>query len=93
MLTASLCQAERIIIPVGNQSSQQSGLQLPQKGMTQADVIASFGEPQARKPASGEPPISRWTYPDFSVYFESDVVIHSVVTHQPAAEAEPAPND
>jgi hypothetical protein len=29
----------------------------------------------------GKPPISRWEYPGFIVYFESDHVIHSVVAN------------
>jgi hypothetical protein len=37
-----------------------------------------FGEPQKRTPAVGEPPITRWIYKDFTVYFEYDRVIHAV---------------
>ncbi|MEX2495669.1 MAG: hypothetical protein WD448_06245 [Woeseia sp.] len=50
----------------------------PTRGMTQARVEANFGEPQSRAPAVGDPPISRWEYGDFIVYFEYDKVIHSV---------------
>lgn len=93
LLSATLCHAEKLIIPVGSQVNQQSIQQLPSKGMKQTDVIAKFGEPVATKPASGEPPITRWIYPNFSVYFESEVVIHSVVAHQPSANVEPEPKD
>ena len=29
-----------------------------------------------------QPPITRWDYPSFSVYFEHDKVIHAVAKHQ-----------
>ena len=45
-----------------------------------ADVEARFGAPQARHPAVGEPPITRWDYAGFAVFFERDRVIHAVVT-------------
>jgi hypothetical protein len=50
----------------------------PTRGMTQARVEANFGSPQSRQSAVGDPPITRWEYNDFVVYFEYDMVIHSV---------------
>lgn len=50
----------------------------PTRGMTQARVEARYGEPQSREQPVGQPPISRWEYGDFIVYFEYDKVIHSV---------------
>jgi hypothetical protein len=32
-------------------------------------------------PAVGEPPISRWEYTGYTVYFEHDLVLHSVIQH------------
>lgn len=55
---------------------EQSGK--PTRGMTQANVQASFGSPQNTRAAVGEPPITRWEYADFVVFFEFDRVIHSV---------------
>ena len=43
-------------------------------------VEAQFGPPTMRQAAIGDPPIERWDYPGFSVYFEYQYVIHSVVT-------------
>ena len=51
----------------------------PTRGMSQASVEARFGMPRDKIPAVGEPPISRWEYPGFIVYFEYDRVIHAVV--------------
>lgn len=50
----------------------------PTRGMTQASVQSKFGSPAAVKAAVGEPPITRWEYTDFVVYFEHDRVIHAV---------------
>lgn len=40
----------------------------------------------------GQPPISRWSYPDFTVYFENDLVLHSVRDDRPRP-APPATDD
>lgn len=50
----------------------------PTRGMTQERVRANFGEPNSTVAAVGDPPISRWVYSDFVVFFEYDKVIHSV---------------
>jgi len=52
----------------------------PTRGMTQARVEQNFGEPSSRRGAVGEPPISRWEYPGFTVYFEHQFVIHTVAS-------------
>jgi len=55
-------------------------LQVPARGATMAAVEAHFGAPQARHDAVGAPPITRWDYPTFSVFFEHDRVVDTVVT-------------
>ncbi len=50
----------------------------PMRGMTKNSVEADYGSPADRKSAVGDPPITRWEYADFVVYFEYDRVIHSV---------------
>jgi predicted RNA-binding protein len=54
---------------------------LPQNGLTQAQVEARYGMPQEKRAPVGDPPITRWTYDDFNVYFEYDLVIDSVLHH------------
>jgi hypothetical protein len=56
-----------------------SDLARPSRGMTMHTVEARFGAPQQRHAAVGEPPISRWDYQGFTVFFERDRVIHAVV--------------
>lgn len=51
----------------------------PQRGMTMQRVSDRWGEPRRRVAAVGEPPISRWQYDGFTVYFEHDRVIHTVI--------------
>ena len=50
----------------------------PTRGMTAASVESKFGSPQSKAAPVGDPPISRWEYQDFVVFFEYDRVIHAV---------------
>ena len=59
--------------------SQADGVARPTSGMTAENVEARFGAPDARVAPVGDPPISRWEYKDFVVFFEYDRVIHAVV--------------
>jgi hypothetical protein len=58
---------------------RESDIARPSRGMTMQAVESKFGAPQERHAAVGEPPISRWDYPGFKVFFEKDRVIHAVV--------------
>lgn len=51
----------------------------PARGSTMDSVRAQYGEPTAVHPAVGQPPITRWDYPAFAVYFEHQHVINSVL--------------
>jgi hypothetical protein len=50
----------------------------PERGARMHAVEKAFGEPSARHEAVGNPPIIRWDYPGFVVFFENDRVIHAV---------------
>ncbi|RLK50395.1 hypothetical protein DFR31_0291 [Alkalispirillum mobile] len=52
--------------------------QRPSRGMTRGQVEQRFGEPESRHDPVGDPPITRWEYEDFVVYFEHDHVIRAV---------------
>ncbi|MCA1780218.1 MAG: hypothetical protein LC637_12800 [Xanthomonadaceae bacterium] len=54
---------------------------LPSNGLAKAEVERRYGNPNQRNAPVGEPPISRWIYNDYSVYFEYDLVIESVLHH------------
>ena len=51
----------------------------PTRGMTQASVESRYGSPTSVKTPVGDPPITRWEYAGFVVFFEYDKVIHAVV--------------
>ncbi len=51
----------------------------PARGSTMSAVQGRYGEPTNRHAAVGNPPITRWDYPQFSVYFEHDRVLHAVL--------------
>lgn len=62
---------------------------LPQRGMSQGAVLNEFGTPLTRhEPAGGgspqQPPITRWDYAGYSVFFENSTVIDVVVKDAPA---------
>lgn len=61
------------------------GLPRPEGGMTMNEVRERFGEPRERRAAVGDPPITRWIYDDFTVYFEHERAVKTVVRRQQAA--------
>ena len=61
------------------------GIQTPQSGSSMSAVRRNYGDAVTEYPTvsvSGgpqQPPITRWDYSGFSVFFEHDRVVHSVV--------------
>ncbi|MEM7561472.1 MAG: hypothetical protein AAF353_00340 [Pseudomonadota bacterium] len=51
---------------------------LPKRGQSKQQVLSEFGEPAQRVSPVGKPPISRWLYSEFVVYFEHHLVITTV---------------
>lgn len=74
---------------------KESSIATPSRGMTMDQVTSKFGAPVTKVPAVGQPPISRWEYAGFVVYFEHEHVIHTVVEgtsgDPSAAPTQPAP--
>ncbi|MCW8899423.1 MAG: hypothetical protein OQK95_01980 [Gammaproteobacteria bacterium] len=54
-------------------------VKLPGRGMSMEMVQNRFGEALEKYSAVGDPPITKWVYQNFTVYFESEFVIHAVV--------------
>lgn len=77
---SSIANAEVIEIPVGQQSADHN-ITLPNRYSDKQTVLSEYGEPLYRSEATGTPPIIRWDYEGFSVYFEYDHVIHAVIKH------------
>jgi hypothetical protein len=68
--------AETLSTDTGNPAA---AAERPHRGSTMATVQSQYGEPTSRHAAVGVPPITRWDYPQFSVYFENDRVLHAVL--------------
>ena len=63
---------------------KKASVETPKRGSTMTQVETRFGAPVEKHPAvsspgrPGQPPITRWDYSGFSVFFERDRVIDSV---------------
>ncbi len=68
--------ADELTTPPAPTASEQANR--PARGMSMDKVEAAFGTPTQRTGPVGEPPITRWEYPGFVVYFEHHLVIHTV---------------
>lgn len=69
---------------------------MPARGMTMAQVEAKYGAPSEKlEPRGGQkrawPTINRWSYPNFTVYFEKSKVIDVVATKTDDTEIGPKP--
>ena len=69
-------RADELTTPPAPTASEQADR--PARGMSMDKVEAKYGAPTERVPAVGQPPITRWKYPGFEVYFEHHLVIHTV---------------
>jgi hypothetical protein len=78
-LMAGVAAAETVVVG-GRLTVEPSTIARPTRGMHMAQVEKRFGAPMTRHPAVGRPPITRWDYPEYSVFFEGHTVIHTVVT-------------
>ncbi len=67
--------AEVLDLPPGVESAQEA---VPQRGISMTEVQRRFGEPREKQAPVGEPPITRWVYEEYTVYFEHQYVIHTV---------------
>ncbi len=86
-------RADRLLI---ERARQAESMPLPQRGQSMGQVEAGFGAPrEKRAPVGGDrpqhPPITRWVYEGFSVYFENDRVIDAVLNRASERERGPKP--
>lgn len=79
-LSANL-SAEEITLPATETETSEFSVQLPGRGMSMEMVQNRFGEATDKLSAVGDPPITKWIYKNFTVYFESEFVIHAVVNN------------
>ncbi len=67
---------DQLVIP-GHVASSDKQV-MPERGISMDDVLSEFGEPDERFGPVGEPPITEWVYGSFRVYFEYELVLHSI---------------
>ena len=76
LVPSTAAMADVLLIEEVRQSER---MDLPVNGMNKEQVRARFGEPVTSHAAVGEPPISRWDYDGWSVYFEYDLTLFTVL--------------
>lgn len=91
----STAQADTLLV---DRVKETQGQSVPARGTTMSQVEAQFGAPQHKHaPVAGpnnrqvNPPITRWVYPNFTVYFEHSHVVDAVVNKASEAEVGPKP--
>jgi len=77
LMLSSPLFADQLQVPIGQQGDQNQ--YRPSSGMATNVVEEKFGAPENILGPVGEPPITIWKYKGFSVYFEHDRVIHTVL--------------
>ena len=60
-------------------TNNAQGIPRPTRGMSMQSVKQHFGEPGQTHAQVGDPPITRWDYADYSVFFENQTVLTSVL--------------
>lgn len=78
LLFTSSVQADRLLVETVR-DSRGGSVDAPRNGQSMEQVVSGHGEPMERLQPVGEPPISRWVYEDYTVYFERDRVLHTVL--------------
>ena len=63
----------------GQVAVKPSGVETPTRGSSMSAVESKFGAPANKSGPVGNPPITKWFYPNFVVVFENDKVLHAVV--------------
>jgi len=61
------------------EDAEGQDIQAPTRGMNMENVRNVHGEPRDIEGPVGDPPITRWVYDGYSVYFEHELVLHTVV--------------
>lgn len=70
-------RADTLVVDAVAEDGASAG-ERPARGMTMGTVARRWGAPESRSAAVGQPPITRWEYPGFTVFFEYQHVVHAV---------------
>ena len=86
-MATKVIKGGRIIISNKNLSDMSYG---PARGQTMRQVVADYGNPIKKSAPVGKPPITRWYYRDFIVFFEGKYVIQSVINQDKQVITQPS---
>jgi hypothetical protein len=78
-LSASVPTFAETLAVDGQVAIKPATVETPQRGSTMTAVEQKFGAPANKAGPVGNPPITKWFYPNFVVVFENDKVLHAVV--------------
>jgi hypothetical protein len=87
-LVAGATQADTLLI---DRRETGEATPHPARGALMSAVESAYGPPLHRIGPVGDPPITRWVYDNFTVYFEHSHVITTVVNKAHADEQGPRP--
>lgn len=81
---AFLAPVQADILSIGQNAKVLTKANTPKHGDSMSSVAKKYGQAQSVKTSKGKitkrnPRITRWDYPNLSVYFENSHVIHSVI--------------
>lgn len=93
--TAAFAEGDTLLI---QRVQMEKSAQLPTRGSSMAQVESKFGAPAQKfaaiagpGPRRNNPPITRWQYANFNVYFEYNHVVDAVMIKSNPDEIGPAP--
>ena len=75
----AFCTASTADVLLIQQVRQAGTMDVPVNGLHMGEVEARFGAPQQKRAPVGDPPITRWDYETWSVYFEYDRALYTVL--------------
>ena len=80
----SLISVQADVLVIDNMIQVITDASKPQRGMPLEQILSQYGEPDQRRISpppytKKNPKITHWHYSDFSVYFEYNRVLHSVI--------------
>ena len=83
LFSTPFAQADTLLVERSDQANVSA---VPKRGASMNQVTSQYGAPVTKHAAVGKPPITRWDYPAFSVYFEYTHVIDSVLKRASSVE-------
>ncbi len=75
---ATLQVNAQVVKTPGGSAKVVNNSNMPNRGLSKSQVESRFGNPNAKQGPVGSPAIYRWNYNNYSVFFENNIVIHSV---------------